>query len=244
LSKMLVSYLTLGYPNREQFLTLLKGLVDAGSDVLEIGPPPKYAKYDGPVIRRSFKQVSSQGYDMWALLREARDAVSVPIVILTYLEEWIPTLEDFLIKLKDIGINGVLFPDLLIDFIDEYEEYVEAVRTHGLKSVIFTSPSVPDPLIQRASKLSDMFLYYGVRPTTGIAIPITVESLITRVRTLVENKLVVGFGLSDVEDMRRALKAGADGVAIGTAYIEEIERGGVKSAIALARKFRGVLDGS
>jgi tryptophan synthase alpha chain len=62
------------------------------------------------------------------------------------------------------------------------------------------------------------------------------------VRTLVENKLVVGFGLSNVEDMRKALRAGADGIAIGTAYIEEIEKNGVNSAISLAKYFRGVLN--
>ncbi|BCS94207.1 MAG: tryptophan synthase alpha chain [Metallosphaera javensis (ex Sakai et al. 2022)] len=242
--KMLVSYATLGYPNREDYLRLVKGLVEAGSDILEIGLLPKYAKYDGPVIRRSYKQVSTWLTDFWSLLEETRRAVDVPLVILTYLEDWVSSLSQVLAKMKEVGIDGVLFPDLLIDFVDEYEKYVNEIKSHGLSAVIFTSPSVPDPLIHKVSRLSDMFLYYGVRPTTGVPLPVSVDSLITRVRTLVNNKLVVGFGLSDIEDMKKALKAGADGVAIGTVYIEEIERNGVESAISLARKFRGILDGA
>jgi len=97
-------------------------------------------------------------------------------------------------------------------------------------------------LIQQASLISDLFLYYGVRPTTGVIIPVSVDSLIIRVRNLVQNKLVVGFGLNDFNDMRKALSAGADGVAIGTAFIEEIERNGINSALELVKKIRGILD--
>ncbi len=240
--KMLVSYMTLGYPNKEDYLKFIDGAVSQGSDILEVGIKPKFAKYDGPVIRRSYKAVNLSETETWELLRETRKRTNLPIVVLTYLEDWLGKFDEFLNKLKEEGVDGVLFPDLIIDFVDEYEKYVKEIRGHGLKAVIFTSPSVPDVMIHELSRNSDLFLYYGVRPTTGVPIPVSVDSLITRVRTLVENKLVVGFGLSDVEDMRKALRAGADGIAIGTAYIEEIEKKGVESAISLVKYFRGVLD--
>ncbi|MCI2414945.1 MAG: tryptophan synthase subunit alpha [Candidatus Aramenus sp.] len=240
--KMLVSYMTLGYPNVEGYLEFIDGAISQGSDVLEVGIKPKFAKYDGPVIRKSYKAVNLSEGETWELLKETRKRSNVPAIVLTYLEDWLGKLDEFLSKLREVGVNGVLFPDLIIDFTDEYEKYVKAIRDHGLKAVIFTSPSVPDTMIHDLSKNSDLFLYYGVRPTTGVPIPVSVDSLITRVRTLVENKLVVGFGLSDVEDMRKALRAGADGIAIGTAYIEEVEKRGVKSAISLVKYFRGVLD--
>ncbi|BDC19875.1 tryptophan synthase subunit alpha [Acidianus sp. HS-5] len=242
MSRILVSYATLGYPKEREYLEFIDGCIREGSDILEIGVPPKYAKYDGPVIRRSYKQVSTWLKDIWPLLKETRNRVKIPIIILTYLEDWLPILDDFLSNLSKIGIDGILFPDLLIDYVDEYEKYVKIIRDHGLKAVIFTAPSVPDPMIQKVSKISDIFLYYGVRPTTGVPIPVSVDSLITRIRILVNNKLVVGFGLSDVEDMRKALRAGADGIAIGTAYIEAIEKGGVQDAINLVKYFRGVLN--
>ncbi|EWG07026.1 MAG: tryptophan synthase subunit alpha [Candidatus Aramenus sulfurataquae] len=240
--KMLVSYMTLGYPNVEGYLEFIDGAISQGSDVLEVGMKPKFAKYDGPVIRKSYKAVNLSEGDTWELLKETRKRSNVPTIVLTYLEDWLGKLDEFLSRLREVGVDGVLFPDLIIDFTDEYDKYVKVIRDHGLKAVIFTSPSVPDAMIHDLSKNSDLFLYYGVRPTTGVPIPVSVDSLITRVRTLVENKLVVGFGLSDVEDMKKALRAGADGIAIGTAYIEEVEKRGVKSAISLVKYFRGVLD--
>ncbi|BFI74189.1 tryptophan synthase subunit alpha [Sulfurisphaera ohwakuensis] len=240
--RMLVTYMTLGYPNLESFYQFIEKSVELGTDILEIGLPPKYAKYDGPVIRKSYKAVTGWLKDYITPLKEVRKKVNIPIIILTYLEDYLSNLDNFLTTLHEIGIDGVLFPDLLIDFIDEYEEYVSKIKGKGVKTVLFTGPSLPDNLIIKASRISDIFLYYGVRPTTGIIIPVSVDSLITRVRNLVQNKLVVGFGLNDFTDLRKALSAGADGVAIGTAFIEEIEKYGIQSALQLVKTIRGILD--
>jgi len=242
MKRMLVTYMTLGYPNLETFYQFVEKSVELGTDILEIGLPPKYAKYDGPVIRKSYKAVTSWLKDYISPLKEVRKRVSVPIVILTYLEDYLPNLDSFLTTLHEIGIDGILFPDLLIDYIDDYETYVSRIKEKGVKAVLFTGPSLPDNLIVAVSKISDLFLYYGVRPTTGVPIPVSVDSLIVRVRNLVQNKLVVGFGLNDFNDMRKALSAGADGVAIGTAFIEEIEKNGLQSALQLVKTLRGILD--
>ncbi|TRM81406.1 tryptophan synthase subunit alpha, partial [Sulfolobus sp. A20-N-F6] len=109
---MLVVYMTLGYPDVENFLKFITSLESAGADVLELGIPPKYAKYDGPVIRKSYDRVKTQIKDIWRLMRQVRDSLSIPIVALTYLEDWINELKTFLDKLRENGINGVLFPDL------------------------------------------------------------------------------------------------------------------------------------
>ncbi|QXJ29710.1 Tryptophan synthase alpha chain [Saccharolobus shibatae B12] len=240
MGKLLVVYMTLGYPNVQSFKDFIIGAVENGADILELGIPPKYAKYDGPVIRKSYDKV--KGLDIWPLIADIRKDVSVPIIALTYLEDWIDQLDNFLNIMRDVKLDGVLFPDLLIDYIDDLDKFDGIIKNKGLKNVIFTSPSVPDLLIHKVSKISDLFLYYGVRPTTGVPIPVSVKQLINRVRNLVENKLIVGFGLSSESDLRDALSAGADGIAIGTAFIEEIEKNGVESAINLVKKFRVILD--
>ncbi len=233
--------MTLGYPDEENFIKFIKGAEMLGSDIMEIGIPPKYAKYDGPVIRKSYSIVSKRVKDYLALLKLARKELTIPIVILTYLEEFEKNLDDFLEELKSMEIDGVLFPDLLIDYIDNYEDYYKRIKSHGLKAVLFVTPTVPDSIISKVSHLSDIFLYYGVRPTTGVPIPIVPSALVRRVRDIVRNKLVVGFGLS-TDDIREVILAGADGVAIGTAYIEKIEKEGVSSALELVRGLRGILD--
>ncbi|AAY80752.1 tryptophan synthase subunit alpha [Sulfolobus acidocaldarius] len=240
--KYLVAYMTLGYPNVNDFYKFIDNIEDFGVDILEIGIPPKYAKYDGPVIRKTYKIVSNNIKNYYEILYEVKQRIKIPVVILTYLEEYVDKLGDFLLKLKESRVDGVLFPDLLIDYVDEYEKYVNLIKNEGIKTVLFTAPLMPDDLIIKASKLTDLFLYYGVRPTTGVVIPISIDSLINRIRTMVQSKLVVGFGLNSIEDIKKAMSVGADGIAVGTSLIEEVDKNGVNGALELIKKLRGVLD--
>jgi len=238
--KLLVAYLTVGYPTPKAFLELVKQIESIGVDIVELGIPPWFAKYDGPLIRKSYERVKSLGVDCWALLREARRAVKIPIVVLTYLEEFENTFADLIDRLKSIGVDSLLLPDLLIDYVSSYENYIEMAREIGV--TLFTSPSMPDKLIERVSPRSKLFLYYGIRPATGIPIPVDPVVLVKRVRALVRNRLVVGFGLSQNEIVD-VLRAGADGIAIGSALIQLIESSGVEAAVKFLKELRGVIDG-
>jgi tryptophan synthase alpha chain len=238
--KLLVAYLTVSYPTPKAFLELVKQIESIGVDIVELGIPPRFAKYDGPLIRKSYEHVKSLGVDCWALLREARRAVKIPIVVLTYLEEFENTFANLIDKLKNIGVDSLLLPDLLIDYVSSYENYLEMAREIGV--TLFTSPSMPDKLIERVSPRSKLFLYYGIRPATGIPIPVDPVVLVKRVRALVRNRLVVGFGLSQNEIVD-VLRAGADGIAVGSALIRLIESSGVEAAVKFLKELRGVIDG-
>ena len=192
--KLLVAYLTVGYPTPKAFLELVKQIESIGVDIVELGIPPRFAKYDGPLVRKSYEHVKSLGIDYWTLLREARRAVEIPVVVLTYLEEFENTFANLIDKLKSIGVDSLLLPDLLIDYVSSYENYLEMARDVGI--TLFTSPSMPNKLIESVSPRSKLFLYYGIRPATGIPIPVDPVVLVKRVRALVRNRLVVGFGLS------------------------------------------------
>lgn len=240
--KLLVSYMTLGYPDEKSFIEFVKGANELGTDIFELGFPPSFAKYDGPAIRRSYEVVLGKYGDFFSLIRKARDVTDKKIIILTYLEDFVDNLDEFLERLKESGATGVLFPDLLIDFSSDYKAYINKIAGHGLDPTLFTSPSVPDRLIAEVAPLSRPFLYYGVRPTTGVILPISVDALVKRVRSFVKNKLILGFGLNNEDDLRKALENGADGVAIGTAYIESFEKGGLTQALETVKRMRSILD--
>ncbi|BCU68450.1 tryptophan synthase subunit alpha [Sulfolobales archaeon HS-7] len=238
----LVAYDTIGYPTDEKFLAFMKGIVEVGASAIEVGLPPAYAKYDGPVIRRSYRAVNTRKLEMGSVLKELRHYVDVPIVVLSYVEEHLANVKKFLEEIYSYEVDGVLFPDLLIDFPNKVEEIATITKEVGLKNVIFVTPTVPDSFIVTTSKLTDLFLYYGMRPTTGVDIPIGIERLVRRIRELVDKKIIVGFGLSDENDIRLALSAGADGIAIGTTFIQALETGGVEEALAKGRKLMGLLN--
>ncbi|WP_292319052.1 tryptophan synthase subunit alpha [Caldisphaera sp.] len=236
--RCLVCYMTLGYPNDEEFIEFINKSQKEGCDIYEIGIPTKYAKYDGPIIRRSYKKVFDEKIDFIDLLKKLPNIKK--LIALTYLEDQINDFDSFLNIIRD-KFNGVLLPDLLIDYLDYLDYYHKKINEFGLKNVIFTTPTFPDKLISKVSEMSGEFLYYGLRPTTGIELPISPDALVSRVRGIVNNKLIVGFGLS-LNDIKNVLKAGADGIAIGSAFIQRIETNGIDYAIDLVRELRGILD--
>ncbi|MGC9145135.1 MAG: tryptophan synthase subunit alpha [Nitrososphaeria archaeon] len=242
MKKLLVSYMTLGYPNEADYLNFIKGADELGTDVFELGYPPDFAKYDGPLIRKSYSKVKSAYKNFSELISKSRNFTKKKIIVLTYLEGIQNNLDEFLENIKSYGADGVLFPDLLVDFPESYSGYIKQISERKLEPVIFVSPFVPDKLISEVSALSRPFLYYGIRPTTGIVTPVGVGTLVKRVKNLIDNKLIVGFGLKGDDDIRESLSAGADGVAVGTAYIEAFEGAGLKGALNAVKKVRNILD--
>ncbi|MGC8661295.1 MAG: tryptophan synthase subunit alpha [Nitrososphaeria archaeon] len=223
----LVIYNTVGFPDPERFIRFTQGVCNY-ADVLELGIPPKFAKYDGPTIRRSYAIAGKADY------MNLIGRVGCRAVALTYLDGL--DLEKFL---DDIGgVEAVLFPDLLIDYTDKIEEVIKVVRDKSLKSVIFISPSVPDAIIKSASQFADEFVYLGIRPATGVSTPVNVTNLVKRVRGMVNGKLIVGFGLKDNNEIAQAIDGGADGIAVGTSIMKVLEAQGESEAIDAVRRLK------
>ncbi len=241
-SKLLVTYMTLGFPDPPSFAAFIEGADQLGTDIFELGYPPSFAKYDGPTIRKSYASAKAIGADFPMLIKKAREITHKKIIVLSYLEGLQDHLDSFLETVASAGADGVLFPDLLVDFSETYSNYVKKVLNKGLAPVVFVSPFMPDRLIAEVSRISEPFLYLGVRPTTGIPTPVDVSVLVNRVRDLSANDIVVGFGLRNDHDVREAIIAGANGIAVGTAYVEAAEKQGVQAALKVVTRMRSILD--
>jgi len=242
-AKLLVVYITLGFPSIERFKEFVAKAANIGVDYFEFGILPKYAKYDGPAIRRSYDYVRKLGIDTKEVLRSLKSILKDTgnVIALTYLEDYENNFEHLLKELVNAEISKLLLPDLLIDYVDLYKSYIEFAKKMGIDLTLFVSPSMPDKLIEEVSKESKPFLYYGIRPTTGVQIPVSPSILVKRIRSKVQSKLVIGFGL-DENEISEVLNAGADGIAIGSAIINAIEIR-VDEALKVISRVRGILDG-
>ncbi|ABU81614.1 tryptophan synthase, alpha chain [Ignicoccus hospitalis KIN4/I] len=220
----LVAYLTLNYPDERTFLKALEYLKDK-AELVEIGIPPKFAKYDGPTIRRSYKAVSSKGLGLHNFEGELRKACRAfpeeRIIVMTYYDDVKENYEEFLDKACG---GGVLFADAVIDFADRLEEIASKAKERGKSAVFFVSPTTPDHVIRKAAELSDPVVYLGVRPATGIPLPVGIPNLLRRVKSLTNKYVVVGFGLKE-EEVPQAVGAGADGVVVGSALVKALGEG-------------------
>ena len=217
-----VAYLTLGYPNWDIFLRALKYLRDK-ADLIEVGIPPKFAKYDGPTIRRSYEVAKSNGISLENFeLAEVCEIVGPEkLIAMTYFEDVSDNLEGFL---KRLCTGGVLFADAVIDYFDRVREITEKARGFGKDTVYFVSPTTPDYVIREVAELSDPVLYLGVRPATGIPLPVGIPNLLKRVKSLTSKPIVVGFGLKK-EEVKEAIENGADGIVVGSALVRALSKG-------------------
>ncbi len=239
----LVAYVTLGYPNPEKFRELI-AVAARYADLVEVGLPPGYAKYDGPLVRRSYEEAKKHikgPRDAENMLSTARDLASPRKLILLSYYDALPR-EELLSLASSCSIDYLLAPDLLIDYPEEAEEFLEEAKGRGLKPLLFVTPSFPDKVIARASELTCDMLYFGLRPATGIPLPLSISTVVARARNLCDKELLVGFGLKTLDDVREALRSGADGIVVGSKLIEAYEKKGIEGFEEALREVRRVVD--
>ena len=243
---LLNMYYTAGFPSLHDTLPLAKALVGAGADIIEIGMPFSDPLADGPVIQRSSSAALANGMNLPVLfeqLQELRAAVpETPVLLMGYLNPVLQFgMEAFLKKAAEVGVDGLILPDLPLD---EYEEmYHPMFQKYGLKAVFLVTPQTSEARIRRLDALSDAFLYLvsGPGTTGGTTLP-DVEAQREYFERIAAMKLktprLIGFGIADKAGFDRAC-GHADGAIIGSALIRALEDTDDVSATA-ARFVQGI----
>jgi tryptophan synthase alpha chain len=241
--RALVCYVTAGHPDRARCLDLVRGLADAGADVLEIGVPFSDPVADGPVIQSSSQQALENGMTLdGALELIAEAALSVPVVLFSYLNPIIAAGPDVLERARDAGASGVLVTDLPVGSDPVREAWFGAGPLDFVRLVAPTTPRVRMAEIARHGR---GFVYLISRlGVTGMHAELasTLPASIARLRSVCPLPICVGFGIS-TPDQARTVGALADGVVVGSAIVRAAERS-VAEAVSLTRTLRSALDGA
>ena len=222
----LVAFLTAGFPRREKFREQLVA-VAAGADVVEIGVPFSDPMADGMTIQRSSREALGQGVTLQWILDELKAMASVnkPLLLMSYLN---PLLnygyERLAAAAVAAGVCGFIVPDLPLD---ESAALRAALNTHGLALVQMVTPVTPPERLARLCAASQGFVYaVTMTGTTGksVAVPAEVIDYLERVRAASQVPVCAGFGIRGREQVVR-LRGHVDGVVIGSALVEVLERG-------------------
>jgi tryptophan synthase alpha chain len=222
----LVGFLTAGYPKRELFRQHLQAIA-AGADVVEIGVPFTDPMADGVTIQRSSLAALAQGVSLrWILAElEAMPRIRTPLLLMSYLN---PLLAFGVQRLADAavrsGVSGFIVPDLPFD---ESGEFREALDARQLAFVQMVTPVTKPERMQRLCASSQGFVYaVTMTGTTGknVAVPPEVMEYLDRVRALSPVPVCAGFGIRSREQVE-LLRGHVDGVVIGSALVEVLERG-------------------
>jgi tryptophan synthase alpha chain len=222
----LVAFLTAGYPNREKFREHLRA-VAAGADVVEIGVPFTDPMADGVTIQRSSLAALAQGVSLrWIFSElEAMPRLKTPLLLMSYLN---PLLAFGLERLGETavraGVSGFIVPDLPLD---ESQELQAALDAHEIALVQMVTPVTKPDRMKQLCAGSQGFVYaVTMTGTTGknVAVPTEVTAYLDGVRELAQVPVCAGFGIRSREQVE-LLRGHVDGVVIGSALVEVLERG-------------------
>jgi len=230
----LIPYVTAGDPSRDATLQIMRKLVAAGADVIELGVPFSDPMADGPVIQRASERALAQGVglgDVLAIVAAFRTIdAATPIVLMGYANpiEAMGTTR-FADRAQEARVDGVL----VVDYPpEEAAEFAALLGARGLAPIFLVSPTTPDARIDAIAEIARGYVYYvSLKGVTGAGHLDTadVARRLAGIRRQVRIPVGVGFGIRDAESAR-ALAAEADAVVIGSRIIEEIESGPADAA--------------
>lgn len=226
-SNVLNIYFTAGYPTIDDTVRIAKALQDAGADMLEIGIPFSDPIADGPTIQDSSQQALANGMTLERLfdqLSKLRNEVTIPVLLMGYVNPVIQFgIERFCEKCAEVGIDGVIVPDLPMQ---EYlETYLELFDKNGIRNTFLISPNTSEDRIKQIDEHTDGFIYVvSSSSITGAKTGVQDGQLAyyDRIKNMqLKNPQLIGFGISDSKTFNTACQY-TNGAIIGSAFIKQL----------------------
>jgi tryptophan synthase alpha chain len=227
--KALIAYIMVGYPNENATISSVRGLVKGGADIIELGFPFSDPLADGPVIQNASMISLENGTKInrfFNIVKKIRKETDIPLILMTYTNIlYHKGYPEFITEAKNAGIDGFILPDMSIE---ESKEYLASAK-NMTDTIFLVSPNTTKSRIEKIGKSSSGFLYLvAVYGTTGVKTGIQNYTLkaIKDVKKITSGKIPVGvgFGVSTPDDVRKYVKAGADAVIVGSAFLKLIEQ--------------------
>ncbi|MBI3344128.1 MAG: tryptophan synthase subunit alpha [Gammaproteobacteria bacterium] len=250
--KALIPFITAGDPSPEVTVPLLRAMVSAGADIIELGVPFSDPMADGPVIQRASERALKHHMSLrhtLDLVREFRINDNVtPIVLMGYLNPIeVMGYDTFAHAAREAGVDGALTVDMPPE---EAQDLIHALRAQGIAPIFLLAPTSTPERIVKISALAQGYLYYvSLKGVTGAA-TLDVEDVgrkLIDIRAITSLPLGVGFGIKDAASAASIAEL-ADAVIVGSALVQKIEAliaqpGQILSEIpALLKEMRAAMD--
>lgn len=230
-------FFTLGDPDLETSLRLIKAAIDAGADALELGIPFSDPVADGPTNQRSMARALQAGMTFdraLEMLAEIRAyAPNVPIGLLLYFNLiYRRSMAQAHQDLHRVGVDAIVSADLPLE---ESADHEASLCKHGLGAIQMIAPNTPDARAAKLFAQSSAFTYvlsgFGTTGVKATVDPRTLER-VRHLRQLSTQPMVVGFGLSKPDHAHQIYQAGANGAIVGSKFSSIIEQNLTDMALA------------
>jgi tryptophan synthase alpha chain len=228
-SKVLNVYFTAGFPKLNDTVNILKALEKGGVDIVEIGMPYSDPIADGETIQASNQKALDNGMSIKVLFEQLKnirtESFKLPIILMGYFNPvYQYGVEEFCKKCSEVGIDGVILPDLPID---EYDINYKAIfEKFGILNMFLITPQTSEARIRKIDNISEGFIYMvsSASVTGGVSgITEDMEEYFTRVNAMnLKNPRLIGFGIKDKPTFEKACQY-ASGAIIGSQFVRVLE---------------------
>jgi len=226
--KLLIPYITSGFPEKAWFEGLVKALDQNGADFIEIGVPFSDPIADGPTIQGASQRALRNGVNVKWIIEELKrfgGDLQSRLIFFSYYNP-LKALGGGDIGraakiLQETGFHGVLIPDLALE---EAGGLIDDLHRCDLHYIPLIAPTTPEDRLERIAPYVTSFAYgVSVTGVTGARAGVSagLDEYLARVRRYFK-QFVVGFGVSTPEDAANISRR-ADGVVVGSALIRLLE---------------------
>jgi tryptophan synthase alpha chain len=223
-----IGFTVAGDPDKETSIRIAKALIDGGTDILEFGVPFSDPVADGPTIQRADDRAlaaCTTPDTIFAIVREVRAYSEVPIVFLTYYNTiYRRGIDRFYREAHEAGVDGILVADMPVE---ESDEVAATAEKYGIDPIFLITQTTSNERMDTIVRHARGYLYLvSVLGVTGARKTVAPEALalLNRVRSHTTLPLAIGFGISTPEHVTTCNLAGADGVIVGSAIVDIVEK--------------------
>ena len=239
--KALIPFITAGDPARAVNVPLMRAIVAAGADIIELGVPFSDPMADGPTIQRSSERALRSGMSLREILEDVgafrRFDSQTPVVLMGYANPLEAMgIERFADAAAANGVDGVL----VVDYPpEEAQSLAAALKARDIDIIFLVAPTTTEARMKEIAAHAQGYIYYvslkGVTGATHLDVAEVAHKL-ERLRRFTRVPIGVGFGIRD-GDTARAMAEFADAVVIGSALVERIEHADTSTAPHVAGEF-------
>ncbi|MBR3040580.1 MAG: tryptophan synthase subunit alpha [Lachnospiraceae bacterium] len=229
--KAFIPFITCGDPNLATTKEIVKEAVKNGADLIELGIPFSDPTAEGPVIQGANLRALTNGVTtdrIFDLVRELRLEITIPMVFMTYANVVFSYgAEKFISTCREIGIDGLILPDLPFE---EKEEFLPFCEKYDVDLISLIAPTSENRIAMIAKEAKGFIYLVSSLGVTGTRSEITTDlgSIVSVIRANTDVPVAIGFGISNPEQAKK-MAALSDGAIVGSAIIKIMEKYGTDS---------------
>ncbi len=220
--KAFIPFVTCGDPSLDVTEEVVYAMVEAGADLIELGIPFSDPTAEGPVIQGANIRALAGGVTtdkVFDLVRKLRKKVTIPMVFMTYANVVFSYgSERFISTCKEIGIDGLILPDIPYEEKDEFDGIC---KQYDVDLISLITPTSHERISMIANDASGFVYCVSSLGVTGTRTKITTDigAMVDLVKKAKDIPCAVGFGISTPEQAKQMAEK-SDGVIVGSAIVK------------------------